>query len=382
MQIERLHADDFRNLVAVDIEPHPRFNLIEGDNGQGKTNVLETLYLLAGLRSFRTTRLAECVRFDAEKATVAARLVRGDVQSDLGIELGQRRSRVWLDGKLTRRNADYLGRLTVVMFTPDDLRLPHAEPAARRRYLDRAVFNHRPGYLEELRRYERALSQRNALLRDVDGRGIDMELLTVFDDLLADAGAVVLERRARFVAAFSPLVAEHFSQVAAPDLRAELRLKGRIEIDAEGGIDAWRHGLKEALVAGRRRDIGRRFTGSGPHLHDLLLMIQDRPARVHASQGQCRALILAMKLAEIHSLEARLGEAPLLLMDDVSSELDRHRNQALMAHLDALGGQVFLTTTDARHIALTAPRRVFRMTDGRCSAVIPQEQDSDAGISD
>ena len=382
MQIERLHADDFRNLSAVEIEPHPRFNLIEGDNGQGKTNVLETLYLLAGLRSFRTTRLAECVRFEAEKATIAARLVRGGVQSDLGIELGLRRSRVWLDGKVTRRNADYLGRLTVVLFTPDDLRLPHAEPAARRRYLDRAVFNHHPGYLDELRRYERALSQRNALLRDHDGRGVDLALLTVFDDLVADTGAVISERRARFVAAFSPLVAQHFGEVAAPELRAGLQLSTRVEVDHGGGIDAWRLGLKEALAAGRRRDIARRFTGSGPHLDDLVLMIQDRPARIHASQGQCRALILAMKIAEIRSLEVRLGEAPVLLMDDVSSELDRHRNQALMAHLDALGGQVFLTTTDARHIALTAPRRVFRMTDGHCALVIPQEQDSDAGISD
>lgn len=382
MQIERLHADDFRNLVAVDLVPHPRFNLIEGDNGQGKTNILETIYLLSGLRSFRTARLAECVRFDAAKAILAARLVRGGVQSDLGLELGQRRNRVWLDGKVTRRNADYLGRLIVVMFTPDDLRLPHAEPGARRRYLDRAVFNHSPGYLDELRRYERALSQRNALLRDVDGRGVDLELLTVFDDLVAEAGSIVCERRARFVAEFSPLVARHFSEVASPELAASLLLKSAVEVDGAATADAWRQGLKEALVAGRRRDIGRRFTGIGPHTDDLVLTIQDRPARVHASQGQCRALILAMKIAEIRSLEARLGEAPVLLMDDVSSELDRHRNQALMTHLDDLGGQVFLTTTDARHIALTAPRRVFRMTQGRCAAVTPQEQDSDAGISD
>ena len=380
MQIERLHADDFRNLVAVEIEPHPRFNILEGDNGQGKTNVLESIYLLAGLRSFRTSRLAECIRFEADKATVAARLVRAGVQSDLGLELGKRRNRVWLDGKLTRRNGDYLGRLIVVLFTSDDLRLPHGEPAARRRYLDRAVFNHFPGYLEELRRYERALSQRNALLRDPEGRGVDEDLLTVFDDLVADAGAVISDRRAGFVSEFSPLVGRHFAQVAAPELSASLQLQSRIKVDADGGVDSWRAGLKKALLAGRRRDLGRRYTGDGPHVDDLLLLIQDRPARIHASQGQSRALILAMKIAEIRSLEARLGEAPILLMDDVSSELDRHRNHALMAHLDALGGQVFLTTTDARHIALTAPRRVFRMAAGRCTVTAAQEEDSDAGI--
>jgi len=382
MQIERLHADDFRNLSAVEIEPHPHFNIVQGDNGQGKTNVLEALYLLAGLRSFRTARLAECIRFDADKATVAARLVRASVASDLGIELGRRRSRVFLDGKLTRRNADYLGRLVVVLFTPDDLRLPHGEPAARRRYLDRAVFNHQPGYLDELRRYERALGQRNALLKDNYGVGVDRDLLEVFDGLVADTGAVIADRRARFVAAFSPRVSAHFDQVAASGLSASLQINCRLDGAAESGIETWRQLLKDALTAGRQRDLRRRFTGSGPHLDDLVLMIQDRPARIHASQGQCRALMLAMKIAEIRSLEERLGEAPVLLMDDVSSELDRARNGALMGHLDALGGQVFLTTTDAAHIALTAPRKVFRMAEGRCTTDPGPEEDGGAGIPD
>jgi len=382
MQIERFHADDFRNLSAVEIAPHPHFNIVQGDNGQGKTNVLEALYLLAGLRSFRTSRLAECIRFDTDKATIAARLLRAQVHSDLGIEIGRRRSRVFLDAKLSRRNADYLGRLVVVLFTPDDLRLPHGEPASRRRYLDRAIFNHQPGYLEELRHYERALSQRNALLRDADPGRIDLELLGVFDGLVADAGAVIADRRAQFVASFSPRVATHFSEVAAPGLSASLQINSRLGAKGPVGIESYSQLLRQALVDGRARDLRRRFTGSGPHLDDLVLMIQERPARIHASQGQCRALMLAMKIAEIRSLEERLGEAPVLLMDDVSSELDRQRNQALMAHLDALGGQVFLTTTDAAHIGLTASRVVFVMNSGRCVVQNSSEEGEGAGISD
>ncbi len=382
MQIERLHADDFRNLSVVEINPHPHFNIVQGDNGQGKTNVLEAIYLLGGLRSFRTSRLAECIHFDADKATIAARLLRSQVQSDLGLEMGRKRSRVFLDGKLVRRNVDYLGRLVVVLFTPNDLRLPHGEPSVRRRYLDRAVFNHHPGYLEELRRYERALSQRNALLKEADRGQVDLDLLEVFDGLVADAGAVIADRRSTFVGAFSSRVAAHFAEVAAPGLTAALQISSRLTHVGEGGIVNWREGLKDALTAGRARDLRRRFTGSGPHLDDLVLMIQDRPARIHASQGQCRALILAMKIAEIRSLEDRLGEAPVLLMDDITSELDRQRNHALMGHLDALGGQVFLTTTDAVHIGLTASRRVFRMVEGRCSTGDGSQEDGGAGIPD
>jgi DNA replication and repair protein RecF len=177
-------------------------------------------------------------------------------------------------------------------------------------------------------------------------------------------------------------VAAHFGEVAAPGLTATLQISSRLDHDAQGGITACREALKQALVSGRERDLRRRFTGSGPHLDDLVLMIQDRPARVHASQGQCRALILAMKIAEIRSLEERLGEAPVLLMDDVSSELDRQRNQALMGHLDALGGQVFLTTTDAAHIGLTSARAVFRMVAGQCSPGGGPQEDDGAGIPD
>lgn len=383
MHIERLYADRFRNLEAIDFEPHLRFNILEGDNGQGKTNVLEALYLLAGLRSFRTNKLAECIAFDADKAEVAARIERGGVRTDLGIELGRPRHRVLIDGKTATRSADYLGRLTLVLFTPDDLAMPHGEPGARRRYLDRVIFNHRPGYLEELRRYEQCLGQRNAMLRQANGGALDRDLLEVFDGLLAEAGAVISLRRAVFAQQFDAQIKAEFEQVAAGGLSASMRYASRLSLEEDADLGARQQALLAELAVTHDRDRRRGFTGSGPHLDDLVLLINDRPARIHASQGQCRALVLAMKIAEIRSLEAQLGEAPVLLMDDVSSELDRRRNAALMAHLDALGGQVFLTTTDAGYIALTAPRSVFVMSAGRCtSRGLPAQEDSHAGLPD
>jgi DNA replication and repair protein RecF len=364
VRIERLYADGFRNLAAFELHPHPRFNVIEGGNGQGKTNVLEALYVAGGLRSFRTTRLAECISFDRDGATLAVRVERRGANSDLGVELVRKRTKAFVDGKSIGRGSDYLGRMTVVLFSTEDLRLPGGEPLARRRYLDRTIFNHHSGHLDSLRRYDKSLAQRNALLRGSQGRKVDLSLLEVLDEMVADSGAVLSHQRSEFVTNFGREVAVHFGELAQSGLTAGLRYRCKGELHVEMAIEQRRRALMEALFEGRERDLRRGFTGSGPHLDDLVLMIDDRPAKTHASQGQCRALILAMKIAEIRSLERQLAETPILLMDDVSSELDRNRNQALMSHLDALGGQVFLTTTDTRHVVLTAPRSVIHMLAG------------------
>ena len=364
MRIERLYADGFRNLSAFELHPHPRFNILEGGNGQGKTNVLEALYVVGGLRSFRTTRLSECITFDRDGGAVAARVERQGSHSDLGVELARKRTKAFVDGKSIGRGSDYLGRMTVVLFSTEDLRLPGGEPVARRRYLDRTIFNHHAGHIDSMRRYDKSLAQRNALLRGAQGRQIDLSLLEVLDEMVADSGTVLSHQRSQFVEHFGRDVAEHFSELAEAGLSAGLRYRCKGRVDDEMGIEQRRTALSEELFEGRERDRRRGFTGSGPHLDDLVLMMGDRPAKTHASQGQCRALILAMKIAEIRSLEKRLSETPILLMDDVSSELDRKRNQALMSHLDALGGQVFLTTTDTQHVALTAPRSVFHMLAG------------------
>lgn len=385
MYLERVWANGFRNLDAVELLPHRHFNIVEGDNGQGKTNLLEAIYLLSGLRSFRTTRLVECVQFDQQRAEIAGRVVRRGVGTDLGVELGGRksgsgaRSKVWVDGKAAARAADYLGRLVVVLFTPDHLRLPFGEPEARRRYLDRALFNHQPGWLATLRRYDRTLSQRNALLRSISAGDAKRDMLPIYDEMLATAGAEISFGRAQFAAALSEGVAAEFEQVAAPGLVASLRYKARGQIKPDMDEAERKTAILAGMTDKHELDMRRGFTSVGPHLDDLILEIAGRPARVHASAGQCRALVLAMKIAEIRSLESHLGEPPVLLMDDVSSELDATRNRALMAHLDALGGQVFLTTTSADFIRLTAPRQIAQISAGQLTGTQVEEGITDAG---
>ncbi len=358
MHIERLFAEHFRNLETIEWWPHRHFNLVSGDNGQGKTNLLEAIAVAASLRSFRTSKLGDCLAFAEKEATLGLRIERRGLQEDLGVRITPGHKKLFLDGKAATSMTSYLGRLVVVLFAPTDLALPHAEPTERRRWLDRLAFNHEPAHLADLRRYEQALANRNALLRQHKGAQVDVGLLEAFDQVLAHSGMKLIARRQRILQRFAPILRDAFERIAAPGLTADVRYQPRDEVDDEVQ-------LQRLFLTHRSRDLARGHTTRGPHRDDVDLRIADRTAAMHASQGQCRALVLAMKIAEIRSLEADFGEPPVLLMDDISSELDAARNRALMGYLDELGGQVFLTTTDAAHIRVAAPRQVFLMQSGQ-----------------
>ena len=345
------------NAVALS----PRMTVLSGPNGQGKTNFLEACYLLCTLRPLRANKLIELVRFGepAARVTGAFALPGGEREVEVAIEAGKRVARV--DGKPIRDPTELFGGLAVVAFAPDDLAILRGGPEGRRKLLDRAVQNRHPDHLADARDYLKALKSRNQLLRDQ----APPALIEAFDAPLARLGARLRLRRETLLDELRGHAARAFAEVARGDeplrLRYEAAGRDSNELGEAASQEARQKGpralevrLTAALQGRLPRDRERGYTSVGPHADDLAVAIGDKPARTFASQGQTRAVVLAFKIGEIENLRAAQGRAPLLLLDDVSSELDPERNAFLMHYLRELAGQVVLTTTDPLLVASAA----------------------------
>ena len=373
MLVSSLTIRDVRNLETATLVPAPRFNVFIGDNGQGKTNLLEALYVACALRSFRTSRLAEVIRLGATEAHIAATIQRADMAQTLSVGIRERSKLVRLDGKAVRPLSRYFGSFNAVLFAPEDLQLPRGSPGGRRRFVDRSVFALIPEYLADAQRFDRVLRSRNALLRDGKAGAVRAELLEVYDRQLAAHGARIACRRAEFLAALGPRFETAYARITRAGMRAELRYEPAFSVAGKAVCETSEAELTTELAArlvdGRARDLARGATGVGPHRDDVGFWLDGQPAQRYASQGQLRALVLAWKTSEIELLKEAHGEAPVFLLDDVSSELDAARNAYLFDFLAASESQCFITTTHPRHVLLRADRVNFEVRSGCVSSL-------------
>jgi DNA replication and repair protein RecF len=365
VRLEVLTAEHVRNLGPVTLEPRARFNVFVGDNGQGKTNLLEAIYVVATLRSFRTSKPADLIAFGAQEAKVGARVVKDELVRVYELSMAPGVRRATLDGKAARPLARYFGGFNVVVFTPEDLGLPRGSPGDRRRFIDRAVFNLRSEYLAQMQDYEKVIKQRNSVLK-LAGQGslrparVD-ELLEVYDPQLAGLALTVANARHAMVAELADELERAFSAITRTGLVARARYASKVVGTTVEQVLAM---LRDARV----KDLATCATQTGPHRDDLVFELDGRDAGTFASQGQLRAIMLAWKTAELAVLAHRHGEAPILLLDDVSSELDPARNQYLFEHLAAQAAQCFITTTDGRHVLLDRDRADYRIRNGEISS--------------
>ena len=361
MRLLSLDVRDFRNLARVRLEPSPRATVLVGRNGQGKTNLLESIFFLTTLKPLRGVRLAELVRFGATSARVEGSFDGPGGARRVAVEVEPGARTAFLDGKPQDRLDDYFEGLAAVCFSPDDLLLVKGGPEGRRRFLDRAAFNRWPAVLAEAREFLRALRERNAALRTASP-----EVEQSFRTPLVRAAARLLVRRQALVRELAPRVATAFAEIAGGDgPAARLAYRPASGMPVEGDEAALRDRLEEILALRLERDRDRGYTSAGPHMDDLTLALDGRGARLYGSQGQQRALVLALKIAEIENLRASLGRPPLLLLDDVSSELDPDKNRYLLRYLGMLPAQAVLTTTDRRLLESAAgPDTVFYRVEG------------------
>ena len=333
-----------------------------GDNGQGKTNLLEAIFVVASLRSFRTSRLADLVAFGRDSAKLGARVLKDSLTRVYEVELAPGSRRVRLDGKTVRPLARYFGAFNVVVFTPEDLALPRGTPGDRRRFLDRGVFNLEPMYLATATDYDKVLRTRNSVLRQagqgaLGGRQVD-ELLVVYDEQLAKLAVSIVEARVRFCATLAPELRAAFAAITRTSRVGGMRYASKLV-----GVSA--EEIMVQLRESRAKDLATQATQLGPHRDDLVLELDGREAGSFASQGQLRAIMLAWKTGELQILGRAHGDSPILLLDDVSSELDPARNEYLFEHLATLAGQCFITTTHSEHVLLRQHRADYRIETGR-----------------
>lgn len=334
LHVAHLQVRSFRNLEAVDLEPGERFNVISGDNGQGKTNLLEALYAAATSKSFRTAKLGDLVGFGAELASVRATLSddgESRVQS-VGLKRGARLVRI--DDKRPPSLAAYAVRTPIVVFHPGEMALSMGASSERRRLLDRTSLYIAPQSMAESEAYTRAMKERQ---RALEMRGTQASDLPDWETLVVRHGMAVMAYRTRAAELVAAKALEAFARIAAPDLVLSASYAPSAPISAPAFL--------AALAERRASDLRRGSAGVGPHRDDLALAIDGHPVRGVASQGQHRAVTLALKSAEIEVVGHARGVRPILLLDDVSSELDKARTASLFSFLREQRGQVFLTTT-------------------------------------
>jgi DNA replication and repair protein RecF len=357
--LRSLRLRNHRNYSQLDLVPGQGVNVFIGANGQGKTNLLEAVAMLALSSSPRARRESELVGPIAPASRIEAEIETDSIRRHIAIALdveGERTRRtIEVDGA-RRRAFDLPGHFRITLFLPDDLGLVKAGPDLRRRFLNQMLVQVEPGYARALAGLRRVLEQRNSLLKRIAAGEGGEDMLDAWDAELVEISMQVVLARARAARDLEPEAARCHAQIAA-DERLEVRYVGPPE------------NLAEAVHNSRGEDIRRGSTSVGPHRDDLLVLLDGQEARSFASQGQQRTAVVSLKLAEAHLIETRTGERPVLLLDDVLSELDSERRAALLAEV-AVGGQVIVTSVEAGPFPpdLIARAMVWSVAEGRIQA--------------
>jgi len=341
MKITNLQLKNYRNIKSVSIAPAPGINVLYGDNAQGKTNLLESIYVCATGRSHRTARDRDLICVDSDAAQIKMAVDRDGLISHVDMQIrakGEGMKAAAIDGVPITRLGDLLGITNIVIFSPEDLSLIKAGPNLRRRFMDMELCQIYPNYYHNLRQYYRVLKQRNNLLKSLQRSGSQSDL-DIWDEQLAEYGIKIMAYRRDFFIKIQNIAAQIHADITAN--------KENLEIIYKKNIDENR--FQERLTRGRDFDISRGTTAHGIHRDDAQVLINGRDAQKFASQGQQRTAALAMKLSEISLIYEETNHQPVLLLDDVLSELDSGRQRYLLSKIGGL--QVFLTATGIGDLA-------------------------------
>jgi DNA replication and repair protein RecF len=337
MYLRRLVLHNFRNLEHVEVIPDRRFNVLWGANAQGKTNILEGIYLLGHMKSFRGAPSTELIRRQMTVGRLLGEVVSGEVLTTIELTFNGQQKSARINGKSVANSSEFLGLFPTILFSPEEVGLVRGYPAGRRALLDRAVFQVDPSFLDRARAYQRCLQQRNRLLKE----GCDPPQLSSWDENLIVTGARLRLDRIGYLRRLVPQLQNIYRQITAGKEEADLHYPVRAGTEEELR-ERFRRELEQTAVQERR--LGR--TLAGPHRDDPYFLVGGHSLRQYGSQGQQRSFMLAFKTAQIIDLEAKIGHQPVLLLDDMTGELDSQRQEFFFQFLRHRQGQVFVTATE------------------------------------
>ena len=351
MIVKKLECVNFRNIEKEIIVPGNKMNVICGENAQGKTNFLEAIWLFTGAKSFRGSKDSEFIKFGARKAQISMDFISTEIEKEAVIEIKEKRKATLNNNNLKSPHA-LAGNFNAIIFSPTDLKIVSEGPSHRRKFLDTAIGQLYPSYIEILKNYVRAVTQRNKIIKDLKYDSTVSIMLDVFEEEIAVNGEKIINLRKKYVEKLNGYLGNIYEGISS----------GKEFLDTSY-VSSADGNLKEKLLFSRKEDVFSGVTSIGPHRDDLEFKINGFSARSFASQGQKRSVALSLKLAEAKVLEKDVGECPCFLLDDVMSELDPERQNFILNHIE--GMQTFITCCDPSNIKNLKKGEIFTIKNGK-----------------
>lgn len=363
MYIKEIELKDFRNYEELKVSFNRRVNIFLGNNAQGKTNLLEGIYLNVMARSFKNVRDKDMIRFGEEFCRVRTLAFFDDEDQKTEIIITRDgKKAIKLNGIKASRSSQLLERIFIIIFSPEDLKIVKDEPEKRRRFIDRELCQIKPGYYSDLSNYKKVLKQRNTYLKEMD---IQDAILDIWDIELAKYGTRIIFKRREFISRIDEISRDIHAKISGGRENLKLKYEENVELPPEIDLENAENMFYQLLKKSRNDDIKNRNTKVGPHKDDVKISADEIDLRKFGSQGQQRTAALSLKLSEIRLIEEETGEKPILLLDDVLSELDNDRQSYL---INSLGeNQMFITTTDlAGKVVKKLPDgKIFKINSGK-----------------
>jgi DNA replication and repair protein RecF len=367
MIIKALKIKNFRNLDDIYFEPTGSINVISGENAQGKTNLLESIWLFSGARSFRGAKDSDMLGLGKPYYKNEVIFDSGDREQKTQIGFVPPKKSISLNGIDLRSGSELFGIFPAVIFTPADLSIIDGGPSERRKFLDNALTQLKPGYGSLISRYIKTLMQRNSLLKDLIRHSELYDTLDIWDDRLSVLGGRIVRQRVLYIRNLDPYLKKIYDGISSS--REEITAEYQSSFGSGSDDEAENaSALRKNLYDTREEDIKNGTTGSGPHRDDIAISLSGLNTRIYASQGQKRSCAVALKLSEAELTGCMTGTPPVILLDDVMSELDPLRRDYILNHIE--NRQVFLTCCEPEEILAKTSAEVFRMKEGKICTFI------------